>query len=178
MNDSPRKGGVTDDTTGLSADPWQGRWHRPVGVPGRAVSSSSHLSHAIAKCVTLPAILVVEGSYSQVFRDTPAGRTTRRRGGLFFSGCGYRQHPNGGTECRMGESPAGPEAPPGTQGAQRPSSFRPGRERSEVPVRECDLLACGESAEIVVTHPFRPESWTALCAYHADRALDLPGVSA
>jgi hypothetical protein len=33
----------------------------------------------------------------------------------------------------MGESPAGGGSPlPGTQGAERPSSFRRGRERSEV----------------------------------------------
>ena len=49
------------------------------------------------------------------------------------SGSGGCKHPNGVTECRMGESPAAERSEqPGTQAAQRPSSFRRGRERSEV----------------------------------------------
>jgi len=57
-----------------------------------------------------------------------SSQSTGGRGGHFPSGRGRREHPNGATECRMGESPARPEAAPGTQGAERPSSFRRGRE--------------------------------------------------
>jgi len=78
MNDSPRESGVTDDPTELSAGPWQDRWHRPVGWLGRAVSSSPYLSHAIAKCVTLPVILLEISAdryiYRRVSRDTFGGQ--------------------------------------------------------------------------------------------------------
>jgi hypothetical protein len=68
MNDSPGEGRVTDDPTELTGDLWQ---DRPVGWPGQAFSSSLDLSHAIAKCVTLPAIPLEDGFY---LRDSQRNR--------------------------------------------------------------------------------------------------------
>ena len=150
---------MTDDPTELRGDLWQ---DRPVGHLGE-VSSSPDLSHAIAKCVSLTAIPAKEAFYRRVSRVScsrdsnywwlPAvvttGRFSRYRetvlmvpaissispAGDIVCGCCWCQHPSEGSECRMPESPAGPEAPPGTEGALLPCSFRPGSDRSEVPVR-------------------------------------------
>lgn len=104
---------------------------------------------------------------------------TWRSAGRIFSGRGGPNCPERPTECRMGESPDRGRRPrtPGTQGAQRPSSLRRGRERARVP-EECDLERCAEVPLGSICHPARPEPETWLCAYHLKRAKEALGVTA
>jgi hypothetical protein len=93
-----------------------------------AVVTTGRFSRYRERALTVPAISSISSWCSQ---------STSGRGGHFPSGRGCHQYPNGATECRMGESPAGGGSPlPGTQRPKGASSFRRGRERSEVPVRE------------------------------------------
>jgi len=36
--------------------------------------------------------------------------------------------------------------------------------------RDCALLGCGCRGTVLVSHPYRPESATLLCGYHAEYA--------
>ena len=171
MNDTPEKG---RGTTGFGRPTDRTRRNRLPGGKG----SVSHPSHANPKCVSVFPISHVTPCKRPVSREYGFLYVDHSGAGGILRGRGRGQHPNGATECRMGESPARPKAAPGTQAAQRPSSFRRGSDRRRVPGIECALRSCAEPAIVIVAHPYRPEPWTALCAFHADRARNIRWVTA
>jgi hypothetical protein len=134
MKGSPGESRVTDDTTGLLADPWRGRWHRPVVWLGWPVSSSLGLSLPERKNpsenATENAIRDVTGCKRPNSRGCAlvlVQRSTSGWGAVFPSGCGQSsiRASGGWVKARQRSEASSPE--------HRERSDRPRSEVSEVP---------------------------------------------